>query len=42
MKESVAIILGILLLLSACPAEAASFSGAEKGLPSLVMLSTPT
>ena len=42
MKELAIAFLGLMILFSACPAEAAEFNGPQKGLPSLVMLSTPT
>ena len=42
MKELAIALLGFALLFSTCSAEAAQFTGAIKGLPSLVMLSTPT
>jgi hypothetical protein len=35
-------LMGLLMFFTACSAEAASFSAVKKGLPSLVMLSTPT
>jgi hypothetical protein len=41
-KKWVMVLLGIALLFSACSAEASDFEGPRRGLPSLVMLSTPT
>jgi PBP1b-binding outer membrane lipoprotein LpoB len=40
--KAIKFIIGLLMFFSACSAEAASFSATKKGLPSLVMLSTPT
>ena len=40
--ELVIALSGLALLFPACAAEAAEFAGAKKGLPSLVMLSSPT
>ena len=39
---TLAIFIGLAVLFSACLVEAAEFAAAKKGLPSLVMLSTPT
>jgi len=42
MKELLITVLGFVIFFCLSPAEAAEFAGPQKGLPSLVMLSTPT
>ena len=42
MKALFTILIGLVLFFVAYPAEAADFAATKKGLPSLVMLSTPT
>ena len=41
-KISVLLVFVSALLFSACSSEASDFAGPQRGLPSLVMLSTPT
>ena len=38
----IAVLIGLIVLFTVCPAHAADFSAVKKGLPSLVMLSTQT
>jgi len=42
MSKWIIFVLVFAVLFFVCSAEAADFAGAKKGLPSLVMLSTPT
>ena len=42
MKIIFTALMGLILFFVVCPAESAEFAATKKGLPSLVMLSTPT
>jgi len=42
MKELIIVLLGFMMLFCASFVEAVEFTGPQRGLPSLVMLSTPT